>query len=65
MEWQPCRVLVAVKNFSNYKDDDESYVKLIQSKARGHDQVKVIFDSYTKVSSLKESTPCRGNSMGI
>ena len=45
---------MAVKNFSNYKDDVKSYVKLIQSKARGHDQVKVIFDSYTKASSLKE-----------
>ena len=41
---------MAVKNFRKYKDDDESYVKLIQSKARGHDQVKVIFDSYTKLS---------------
>ena len=51
--------------FSNYKDDDKSYVKLIQSKARGHDQSKVIFDSYMKVSSLKESTPCRGNSKEI
>ena len=56
---------MAVKNFSNYKDDDKSYVKLIQSKVRGNDQVKVIFDSYTKASSLKESTPCRGNSKGI
>ena len=37
------KVLVAAKNFSNYKDDDK----------------------YTKVSSLKESTPCRGNSKGI
>ena len=27
----------------------QSYVKLTQSKARGHDQVKVIFGSYTKV----------------
>ena len=56
---------MAVKNFSNYKYDDKSYVKLIQSKRRGHDKVKVIFDSYTKVSSLKESTPCRGISKGI
>ena len=47
---------MAIKNFSNYKDDDKSYVKLIQPKARGHDQVKVIFDSYTKVPSLEEST---------
>jgi len=36
-----------------------------QSKARGHDLVKVVFDSYTNVPSLKESTPCRGNSKGI
>ena len=50
---------MAIKNFSNYKDDDKLYVKLIQSKAQGHDQVKVIVDSYTKVSSLKEPTPCR------
>ena len=54
MEWQPCRVLVALKNFSYYKDDDKSYVKHIQSQARGHEQVKDIFDSYTKVSSLKD-----------
>ena len=56
---------MAVKNLSNYKDDDKSYVKLIQSKVRSHDQVKFIFDSYTKVSSLKESTQCRGNSKGV
>ena len=65
MKWQPCRVLVAVENFSKYKDDDNSYAKLIQSKGRGHDQVKVIVDSYTKVSPLKESTPGRSNSKGI
>ena len=53
------------QNFSNYKAEDTSYVKLIQSNARGHDQVKVIFDSYTKVSSRKESTPYRGNSKGM
>ena len=27
--------------------------------------MKLIFDSYTKVSSLKESAPCRGNSKRI
>ena len=52
--------MCAVKNFSNYKDDDKSYVKLIQSNVRSHDQVKVIFDIYTKVSSLKESIPFKG-----
>ena len=56
---------MALKNFSNYKDDCKLYDKLIQLKTRGHDQVKVIFDNYTKVSSLKEATPYRGNSMGI
>ena len=56
--------LVAVKNFSNYTDDDISYVKLMQSKVRDHDHVKAIFGSYTTVSSLKESTPFRGNSKG-
>ena len=56
---------MAVKNFSNYKYDDKSYVKLIQPKARDHDQVKVTFDSYTKVCSLKEYTQCRSNSKGI
>ena len=62
---QSCRVLVAVNNFSNNKDDGKSFVKLIQSKARGHEQVKVIFDNYTKVSSLKETTQCRSSSKGI
>ena len=55
-------MLVAVKN---YKDDDKSYVKLIQSKARDHDQLKIVFNSYTKVSSLNESTQCRNISNGI
>ena len=40
---------MAVKNFSNYNNDEKSYVKLIPSKARGNGQVKVIFDSYPKV----------------
>ena len=53
------------KKIQYLKDDDTSCVNLIQSKARYHDQVKVIFDNYTKVSSLKESKSCRGNSKGI
>ena len=53
---------MAVKNFSNYRDDGKSYVKY---QARAHDQVKVTFDNYTKASSLKEATPYRGNSKGI
>jgi len=48
--------LMAVKNFKDCKDLCVSYVKLIDSKARGYDQVRVIFDNYTKVSSLKERT---------
>ena len=55
---------MAAKNFSNYKDDDKSYVNLIQSKG-SLDQVKVILDNYMKLSSLKESTPCRGSSKGM
>ena len=62
MELQPCRELVAVKNFTNYKDDDKSYVKFTQSKVTIY---LAIFNNYTKVSSLKEATPCRGNSNGI
>ena len=48
--------LMAVKNFKDCKDLGVSYIKLIDSKARGYDQVRVIFDNYTKVSSLKEGT---------
>jgi len=47
---------MAVKNISNCNDHGKSYVKLIDSKARGYDQVRVIFDNYTKESSLKEAT---------
>jgi hypothetical protein len=48
--------LMAVKNFKNCKDLGTSYVKLIESKARGYGQVRVIFDNYSNVSSLKEGT---------
>ncbi|CAM1307414.1 Uncharacterised protein r2_g1730 [Pycnogonum litorale] len=42
------------------KELGTSYVKLIDSKGRGYGQVRVIFDNYTKVSSLKEGTrECR------
>jgi len=59
--------LMAVKNFNNCSDLGTSYVKIIDSKARGYDQVRVIFDNYTKVSSLKEGTRerRRGKSKGI
>ena len=40
----------------NNENDGKPYIKPIQSKARGHDQVKVIFDNNTKASSLKEPT---------
>jgi len=39
--------LMAVKNFKDCKDLGVSYIKLIDSKARGYDQVRVIFDNYT------------------
>lgn len=48
--------LMASKRFSTCKDFGISYVKLIGSRAKGYDQVRVIFDNYTKVSSLKEAT---------
>jgi len=58
--------LMAVKNFKDCKDLGVSYVQLIDSKARGNDQVRVIIDNYTKVSSLKERTRqlCRGDIKG-
>ena len=46
---------MAVKNVSNCNDLGKSYVKFIDSKARGYGQVRVIFDNYTKESSLKEA----------
>ena len=48
--------LKAVGNFKNYKEFGATYVKLIDSKARGYDQVRVIFDNYTVPASLKEGT---------
>lgn len=59
--------LMAVKNVKNCKDLGTSYVKLIDSKARGYGQVRIIFDNYTIVSSLKEGTreSRRGKSKGI
>ena len=58
--------LMAVKNFKDCKNLAVSYVKLTDLKARGYDQVRVIFDNYTKVPSLKEGTrqPCRGEIKG-
>ena len=57
---------MAVKNFKNCKDLGTPYVKLIDSKARGYGQVRVIFDNYSNVSSLKEGTRerRRGKSKG-
>ena len=47
--------LMAVMNFKTCKELATSFVKLTDSKARGHCQVRVIFDNYTKKVSLKES----------
>ena len=50
-------VFICVPNylyFSNCNDLGKSYVKLIDSKARGYGQAGVISDNYTKESSLKE-----------
>src|SRR5437867_10538582 len=59
--------LMAVKTFKNCKELGTSYVKLINSKSRGYQQVRVVFDNWTKVNSLKEGTRerRRGKSKGI
>jgi len=59
--------LMAVKNFKNCKDLGASYVRLIDLKSRGYNQVRIIFDNYTKINSLKEGTRerRRGKSTGI
>jgi len=48
--------LMAVKNVRTCMELGTAYVNLIDSKGRGYDQVRVIFDNYTKVSSMKEGT---------
>ena len=48
--------LMAVKNFKTCKELATSYVRLIDAKAQGYCQVRVIFDNYTKKASLKEQT---------
>ena len=50
------QVLMAVKNVWTCMELGTAYVNLIDSKGRGYDQVRVIFDNYTKVSSMKEGT---------
>lgn len=59
--------LMAVKKIKKCKAFGEEFVKLIDSKGRDYDQVRVIFDNYTITSSLKESTRerRRGNSKGV
>ena len=58
--------LMAVKNFKNCQAFGEAFVKLVDSKGRGYNQVRIIFDNYTITSSLKESTreKRRSNSKG-
>ncbi|KAG0711912.1 hypothetical protein GWK47_019569 [Chionoecetes opilio] len=48
--------LMAVRTFKNGKDLARAYVKLTDTKAQGYAAVRVVFDNYTKVSSLKEAT---------
>ena len=59
--------LMSVRNYSNCKDLGTAYVRLIDSKAQWYGQVRVIFDNYTKVSSLKEGTRqrCRGKTQTV
>ena len=48
--------LMAVHNGKTYKELATSYIALIDANARGHCQVRVIFDNYTKEASVKEHT---------
>ena len=48
--------LMAVQNGKTCKELATSYIALIDSKARGYCQVRVIFDNYTKEASMKEQT---------
>ena len=59
--------LKAVRNFKNCKEFGATYMKLIDSKTQGYDQVRVIFGNYTVLASTKEGTRQgrRGKSMGI
>ena len=47
---------MAVQNCKTCKELATSYIALIDSEARGHCQVRVIFDNYTKEVSMKEQT---------
>lgn len=48
--------LMAVKSFENGKALGKAYVELIDIKSRNYNSVRVIFDNYAVVGSLKEST---------
>ena len=47
---------MAVENGKTCKEHATSYITLLDSKARGYCQVRVIFDNYTKEASMKEHT---------
>ena len=59
--------IMAVKNYKKWKDLGVSYVKLVDSKAQGYGQVRVIFDNYSHAFLLKEGTRerRRGKFQGI
>ena len=40
---------MVVRNVKNCKEFGATYVKFIDSKARGNDQVRIIFDNYTSI----------------
>ena len=48
--------LMAVQNCKTCKELATSYIALIDSKARGYCQVRVIIDNNTKEASMKEQT---------
>ena len=56
--------LMAVHNGKTCKELATSYIALIDSKARGYCQVRVIFDNYTEEASMKEQTRGRERRKG-
>ena len=56
--------LMAVQNCKTCKELATSYIALIDSEARGHCQVRVIFDNYTKEASMKEQRAAKRKGEG-
>ena len=48
--------LMAVTNLKTCHEFGDAYVNLIETRGKCYEQVRVIFDDYTQVASLKERT---------